>query len=149
ATGSFGTSINGQTFQKEAVLTFNGYQYAAFWDAACKPAIARRELPDGAWQSIVFTDYSVSWSFSNNVHNVVTLGISPEDGTIHCSFDQHNTPLRIRRSAVGAATDPASVTWEAGLFGGTASALVAGEAISSVTYPEFFTTPQGRLQFCF
>ncbi len=148
-TGEFGTSINGHTYQQEALLTFNGYQYAAYWESGARPAIARRALPSGAWETIAFNDYTPGWSFANNTHNVATLGICPDDGTIHLSFDQHNTPLRIRRSAPGAATQPQSVAWSAALFGPTANQLVPGETIGSVTYPQLFATPQGKLQFCF
>lgn len=145
--GAYGTSMNGQTFQQEAVVSHNGYQYAAYFDASKRPAIARRALPNGAWERIVFNDYGPIGH--TDVHNVNVIGICPEDGTIHLSFDHHNSTLHYRRSVAGVATDPAQFSWNQSLFGSTTSQLEPGNSLAEVTYPQFFTSPQGKLQFCF
>lgn len=146
-TGAYGTSMNGQTFQQEGVISYNGWQYAAYFDASKRPAIARRSLPDGAWEQIVFNDYGpISHS---DVHNVNVVGICPEDGSIHLAFDHHNHPLRYRRSIAGVATNPAQHAWTQSLFSATTSQLEPGQSVSGVSYPQFFTSPQGKLQFCF
>lgn len=147
ATGDYGTCINGQTFQQEALVSYRGYQYAAYFDASRRPAVARRALPNGPWEKIVFSDYGpISHT---DVHNVNVIGICPEDGTIHLSFDHHVSGLHYRRSLPNVANNPASYTWTQSLFGSTTSALVPGNSLGSVSYPQFFATPQGKLQFCY
>lgn len=147
ATGAYGTSMNGQTFQQEALVSHNGYQYAAYFDASKRPGVARRALPNGAWERIVFNDYGpISHT---DVHNVSVIGICPEDGTIHISFDHHVSTMHYRRSVANAATNPAQFAWTQSLFGTTTSQLEPGNSLTGVSYPQFFTTPQGKLQFCF
>ncbi|MCF7222326.1 BNR repeat-containing protein [Marilutibacter chinensis] len=146
-TGAYGTSMNGQSFQQEGLVTFKGYQYAAYWDDSGALGIGRRALPDGDWETLVFDDYSIN---HNDAHNVNVVGISPEDGTIHLSFNHHNSPLRHRRSVPGLATDPENFAWTQNNFGPIRSELVPGMTITpDVTYPLFFTSPQGKLQFVF
>jgi hypothetical protein len=147
ATGAYGTSMNGQTFQQEALVSHNGYQYAAYFDASKRPGVARRALPNGAWERIVFDDYGPIGH--TDVHNVNVIGICPEDGTIHLSFDHHVSTMHYRRSVANVATNPAQFPWTQSLFGATTSQLEPGNSLTGVTYPQFFTSPQGNLQFCF
>ncbi|MEX0776098.1 MAG: BNR repeat-containing protein [Phycisphaeraceae bacterium] len=149
--GQFGTCFNGQTFQVDAVVTFGGWQYATYYDAKKRLCVARRQLPapdtsGGDWQRITFDDYTIS---HNDVHNVPVIGICPADGTIHLAFDHHNSPLHYRVSKAGAATHPDKTQWTAALFGPTTSQLVSGQMLDKVTYPLFFTMPDGRLQLYF
>jgi hypothetical protein len=145
--GPFGTCMNGQTFQQEGLVTFNGHQYAAYWDDSGHLAVGRRPLPDGAWETIVFDDYSIN---HNDAHNVTVVGVCPEDGTVHLSFNHHNSALRRRQSVPGMATHPRDFTWTQNNFGPTLSELAPGVSITpDVTYPLFFTSPQGKLQFVF
>lgn len=147
ATGAYGTAMNGQTFQQEAVVSHNGFQYAAYFDASKRPGVARRALPNGEWERIVFNDYGPI--NHTDVHNVHVIGICPEDGTIHVAFDHHVSTMHYRKSVAGVATNPAQFAWTQSLFGSTTSQLEPGNSLGSVTYPQFFTTPQGKLQFCF
>ena len=85
--------LNGNAFQQDAVTSFNGWQYAAFYsflaDAAPEPLyvhLARRQLPHGAWEVLVLDDYPQT---VDDGHNTVQLGICPGDGTIHLSYDHH------------------------------------------------------------
>ncbi|MGN6726867.1 MAG: BNR repeat-containing protein [Tepidisphaeraceae bacterium] len=154
----YGRAINGEAFQGQALTSFNGYEYAIYWvtDAATAPAahvaVARRKLPDGAWQ---VADLAAS-IFKNGVrkgthepfdaHNTCSIGICPADGTIHVAYDHHNNPLRYRASVLGAAARPASMRWDESLFAVERDELVAGQPISAVCYPYFERTPAGNLQ---
>jgi hypothetical protein len=75
------------------------------------------------------------------------MGICPNDGTIHLSFDHHGHSLHYRVSTPNLATDPTSFTWDASLFGPIHSDLISGDSISGVTYPRFWQTPSGDMQF--
>ena len=144
-TGPFGTCFNGQTFQQEAVLTLNGYQYAAYYADGGVLCLARRKLTDGPWQSLRFEDYRVT---HDDVHNVAALGICPGDGTIHLAYDHHVSTLHYRRSVAGLALRPETCDWDTGLFSKTTSKLT-GETLNRLTYPQFFSTPRGDLQLIY
>jgi hypothetical protein len=132
---SYSGLMNGESFQQDGITTSNGWQYAAFWDQSGYVNVSRRQLPAGAWQNIRLTDYRTT---STDSHNVICVGISPQDGTIHLAFDMHSNQFKYRRSNPGAA-------WAAGGFGAVRNSL-AGTAMPTVTYPQFFAAPNGTLQ---
>jgi putative BNR repeat neuraminidase len=134
--------MNGESFQQDGIVTYAGWQYAAFWDQSGYVNISRRKLPSGAWQNLRLTDYVTS---STDSHNVISIGISAQDGSIHLAFDMHSSVLRYRRSAAGTASAPDTATWAASAFGATVTTLT-GTAMSQMTYPQFLTAPDGTLQ---
>ncbi len=87
-------TINGNAFQQDALVTFNGWQYAVFYaskdvDGATEPLyvhLSRRELPGGKWGTIRFDDYPQT---VDDGHNTVQMGICPGDGTVHLAWDHH------------------------------------------------------------
>ncbi|MGW2515131.1 BNR repeat-containing protein [Streptomyces scopuliridis] len=141
--GAFGTTFNGQTYQNEALTSLNGWQYATYVNHEGRVCAARRRLPDGAWQRIVFGDYVID---HNDVHNVPVIGICPADATIHLAFDHHNSPLHYRVSQPDTAASGETVEWSEALFSATTSELVDGVKLTELTYPHFVTTPGGNLQ---
>lgn len=56
--------LNGESFQQDAIATFNGYQYAVWWVADAGNAyvrhatVSRRPIPSGSWESFALTDYN-------------------------------------------------------------------------------------------
>lgn len=143
--GAFGQCINGLSFQQDAVVTHAGYQYVGYYDGKRRVCLARRRLPTGDWGIIRFEDYDFK---SNDAHNVISIGICPKDGTIHLAFDHHGHPLHYRVSRKGAAGNRESVPWDASVFGPIRSELEDGKPIA-ITYPRFWQTPDGGLQFCY
>lgn len=143
--GSFGRRINGLSFQQDAVVTHGTHQYVGYYDAKRRVCLARRELPRGAWEVVRFGDYDFQ---SQDAHNVISLGICPKDGTIHLAFDHHGHPLHYRVSRKGVATEPRASAWGADLFSPVMSYLEPGKPIR-ITYPRFWQTPDGGLQFCY
>ena len=135
--------INAVHCQQDAVATHGQYQYVGYYDAKRRVCLARRKLPAGQWSIIHFTDYS---SDKNDDHNTICIGLCPKDGTIHLAFDHHIHPLHYRVSRKGVATHPESIKWEASLFGPVVSELEKGKPII-LTYPRFWQTPEGNLQF--
>ncbi len=142
--GRWGNYIHGKSYQQEALVTYQEWQYTTYYDAQRRLAVARRALPAGAWERIVFPDYIFH---GDDNHNVPVIGICPADGTIHLAFDHHNHPLRYRVSAKHAAADPAATAWEAALFGPVVDALVPGHPIARMTYPRFVAAPDRTLYF--
>lgn len=123
--GSFGNAINGKSFQQDAVATFNEYQYVGYYNSNRHVCIARRALPNGAWEKIELNDYDFK---SNDAHNTISIGICPKDGIIHLAFDHHNDPLRYRVSEKFVATNPGEIEWKSSLFGSVSSELEPGKS---------------------
>ncbi len=144
--GEFGPSINGQSFQQDALTSLGGWQYLGWYDDAGRVCLSRRRLPDGAWEHVRFDDYRFQ---SNDAHNVISIGVCAGDGTIHLAWDHHVNPLHYRRSAVGAALKPAETPWTAALFGPVTSELEAARPVRDVTYPRFIRAPGGAFQLCY
>lgn len=140
--GKFGISINGRTYQKDALASHNGYQYITYYNANRRVCISRRKLPWGNWETIQFLDYDFK---SDDSHNVVSMGICPNDGTIHLAFDHHVHPLHYRVSKKGLATNPEAMAWTAAAFGPIIDELEKNKPIR-ITYPKFWQTPEGNLQ---
>lgn len=73
--------LNGCAYQQDAIATCNGWQYACFY-ASLGPAneplyvhLARRQLPDGPWDTIVFDDYSQTTDDGHNTVQVRLTGL--------------------------------------------------------------------------
>ncbi|TFK51516.1 hypothetical protein OE88DRAFT_1680346 [Heliocybe sulcata] len=106
--------LNGESFQQDALVTFGSYQYAVHYvpdtaNASVRhPSLSRRTLSDsgtGDWVTATFADYDQT---DDDGHNIISLGISPGDGTLHLAYDQHDNPLVYRVSNPGLATQPPS-----------------------------------------
>ena len=128
-------------------MSFGGWQYVGYWDAERNLALARRELPAGAWQLLRFTDYQI---VGQDSHNAVAIGACPNDGTLHLAFDHHGSPLNYRRSIPGLALAPERYAWTPDHFGPVEDELVPSDGtLTKVTYPRFLPTPDGNLQLVY
>ena len=151
---TFGVAtVHGVTFQQDGVVTYKGWQYAAYYQSffngtrnVGRVSVGRRPLPGGTWQTFTFTDYDFTTVDS---HNDVVLGICAEDGTIHLSFDHHVATLKYRVSVPGLANSPTTTAWNASMFGLTKDRLNGSTAQTQVTYPRFIPTPSGKLLFTY
>lgn len=141
--GKFSSAINGRSYQKDALVSHMGFQYMAYYDQQRHVCLSRRKLPTGNWETIRFLDYPFQ---SNDAHNIISMGICPNDGTIHLAFDHHVDTLHYRVSRKGLATRPEQMDWDVTSFGPVLSELEKGKPIK-ITYPKFWPTPDGNLQF--
>lgn len=144
---SYGGYVNGESFQQEGIVSYGGYQYAAFWNTNRNVVLARRSVPlavgadFGEWEKFDFLDHELS---ADDAHNTISLGISPADGVLHLAFDHHNSPLHYRRSVPGLLTDPEGISWSADSFTGITSNLTGSGNVTLLTYPRFVTRPSGE-----
>ena len=144
------TSLEGSnfaSFQQDAIMTYNGYQYLTFWDKSANLSIARKRLPEGEWEIIRFADYRVSPNRVADNHYTISMGICENDGTIHIAFDHHNDPLHYKKSGPGLANKPEEMDWTQSSFGATQNFLLTGEPVNNITYPRFVSKPDGDLLF--
>ncbi|KAK3949392.1 hypothetical protein QBC32DRAFT_372828 [Pseudoneurospora amorphoporcata] len=150
--------LNAYAFQQDAIVTFWGYQYAAYWsnngpadgDTLCL-CVARRQLRPRSdapvqnndekayrWEVLELRDYMQT---VNDGHNTVSLGICPGDGTIHLAFDHHCDILRYRISRQHIATQPRAVSRHPDIFSATLDHLPripsTHKPLRDVTYPRF------------
>lgn len=139
-TGDYGMAINGQSFQKEALLSYKGYQYIAFYDANRYVCVARRCLQNNQLAVVRFP-HQLS---KDDAHNVISMGICPNDGTLHLAFDHHNADLHYIRSKKLLVNYPTKVRWELANFLPETNRL--DTEIEDLSYPQFVTTPTGNLQ---
>lgn len=144
ATGCYrmsGEQLSGGSFQQDALLTYNGYQYTVYYNATRNVCIARRKLPFGAWQEVVLSYRNTE----DDSHNVISMGICKNDGTIHLSYDHHNDDLHYCYSIQDLANDPENKPWTADSFSETTD--VMDKAVPNVTYPRFISMPDGNMLF--
>ncbi|WP_367138369.1 BNR repeat-containing protein [Saccharothrix sp. HUAS TT1] len=139
---SYDGLVNNNSFQ-DALITYNGHQYAAWYTSSRNAVVARRAL-GGSWQKAVLP-HRLS---ANDSHNVISLGISPQDGVLHVAMDTHNTRLHYSKSVAGLASQPGSHPWSPSLFG-TVQRTLGGVELGNMTYPQFVVTPEGALQFSY
>ena len=137
---SYGGYLNGESFQQDGIVSYQGYQYAAYWNTARHVVLARRELPSGTWSALEFSDYTNS---EGDAHNTISIGICPGDGTLHLAFDHHGSTLHYRKSVTGLLGSP-GMAWASTSFSAVTNRLVGSSALTLVTYPRFVTEPDGK-----
>jgi hypothetical protein len=138
---SYDGLVNNGSYQQSAILTQDGYQYAAWYAADRRAVVARRELPFGGWEKAVLP-HELS---TDDSHNTISLGLSPSDGRLHVAMDTHDSAVVYLKSESGLAT---SRRWSAAGFGAVRRTL-GGVELGGMTYPRFVVTPEGRLQFSY
>ncbi|GAB1415752.1 hypothetical protein MASR2M117_11580 [Paludibacter sp.] len=138
-----GEQLSGQQFQTDGIKTYKGYQYTVYYNQTRNVCIARRKLPSGKWQEIKLPYQNTA----NDAHNTISMGICHKDGSIHLSYDHHNSPLHYCYSieSAGSTNDPDNMIWNVNTFSATTN--VMDKAVPNVTYPRFITKPDGNLLF--
>lgn len=130
--GYAGTSVNTPVFRGSSIVSHGNHQFTSFYDKDGNIVVAKRQIGDSVW------DVKVS-QYKGNVtdaHNVISLGIDGE-GFLHLSFDHHGNPLKYVRSL------------EAGSLDLGEQESMTGRNEKDVTYPEFYTLPDGDLLFAY
>ncbi|MEU6032317.1 BNR repeat-containing protein [Streptomyces tauricus] len=142
---SYDGLVNNNSFQKNALLTHKGYQYAAWYTADRNAVVGRRALGASTW-STVKAGHTLRYDDS---HNVISMGVSKTDGRLHLHMDSHSDGFTYVKSVAGLMDNPAGLTWTASRFGAPRSTLDGLALTSQFTYPQFVSTPEGRLQLSY
>ncbi|MEV0389701.1 BNR repeat-containing protein [Nonomuraea sp. NPDC050643] len=145
---SYDGLVNQATFQQDGILTHGAHQYAAWYTADRSAMIARRAYAGaaqpGPWQTVKLPHRLTV----NDSHNVISLGVSRQDGRLHVAMDTHNSAVHYVRSAPGLIAAQNAPAWTLSQFGPVQRAL-DGVALGDITYPQFLATPEGRLQLSY
>src|SRR5207253_2464266 len=113
-----------------SVVTSDGFQYVAFYDAQCRVMLAKRKTGATQWE-VRQTPYTGN---AQDAHNAISIMVDGA-GVLHVAWDHHNNRLHYARS-----TAPGSLELD-----GETSMIGRGE--DSVTYPEFHRLANGDLLF--
>lgn len=136
--------INVVANSRNAIASFNGYEYAAFYggDAALTNGyryvcVARRPSGGSTW-STVRTGYSVSNSVIADDHCSISIGVDG-NGYMSIAFGTHAAPMRY----ITTTTKVDTAAWTSLSFRATAN---FGDplATNAVTYPEFYNIPGSK-----
>ena len=125
-------SVNAVVFRKNSLVTHEGYQYIAFYDAAGRVVLGKRRSGATQWQ-LMPTRYLGN---ARDAHNSISIMVDGA-GFLHVAWDHHNGRLRYAR---GTAPGALSLGLEAAM---------TGRDEASVSYPEFYRMPQGGLLFLY
>lgn len=132
APGYASTSVNTAIFRTNSLVTKDSIQYIAFYDPDGYVTLGRRVLGTDEW-TIQRSQYKGNVV---DAHNVISIMIDGDD-YVHASFNHHGDSLHYCRS-----THPGALTL------GELEPMV-GTQESDVTYPEFYTLPNGDILFAY
>ncbi|MGW1166761.1 BNR repeat-containing protein [Streptomyces sp. NPDC002550] len=142
---SYDGLVNNNSFQKNGLLTYKGHQYAAWYTATGNAVVARRAAGGGTWSTVTLAHVLKA----SDSHNVISMGVSRLDGRLHLDMDSHSDGFFYVKSVAGLLDDPASTPWSPSVFGPVQTSLDGLALTSQFTYPQFVSTPEGRLQLSY
>ncbi len=125
-------SVNVTVFRKNSLVTHQGVQYAAYYDAERYVVLARRRVGAQEW-TVQRSQYQGK---ADDAHNSISI-MADGAGFLHVAWDHHDNPLRYARG-----TAPGSLVL------GAQQAMV-GRDEQAVSYPEFYRMPDGGLLFLY
>ncbi|GGR83255.1 hypothetical protein GCM10010269_22970 [Streptomyces humidus] len=142
---SYDGLVNNNSFQKNGLLTYNGHQYATWYTSTGNAVVARRVLGDTTWPTVTLPHRLKS----SDSHNVISMGVSRSDGRLHLNMDSHSDGFFYVKSVAGLLDDPAATAWTSSVFGAVQTTLDGLALTPQFTYPQFVSTPEGRLQLSY
>ncbi|MFF9623391.1 BNR repeat-containing protein [Streptomyces griseosporeus] len=142
---SYDGLVNNNSFQKNGLFTYNGHQYAAWYTASRDAVVARRALGASTWSTVTLPHRLKA----DDSHNVISLGVSRVDGRLHVNMDSHSDGFFYVKSAAALLDRPTTTAWTSAAFGAVQTTLDGLALTSQFTYPQFVSTPEGRLQLSY
>ena len=126
------TSINAVIFRKNALVTHQDTQYVAFYSNDAALMLGKRRLGTTAWE-IHQTQYQGN---VRDAHHAISIAVDGA-GLLHVAWDHHGHPLRYSQGV------------RPGTLELTDEMPMIGSKEEQVTYPEFYTLPNGDLLFLY
>ena len=119
-------------FRGSSVVTHGDMQYVAYYDPEGCVMLAKRKHGSDDW-TVRRSQYKGN---VNDGHNVISIGVDG-NGVLHASFDHHGNPLRYCRGVAPGSLELGELE------------PMTGEDEQDVTYPEFYSMPDGDLIFAY
>ena len=130
--GYAATSVNTAVFRGSSVVSNDSAQFVSFYDPQGYVILGKRNFGDST-----FTLHNTGYKGKvEDAHNIISLGIDGA-GYLHMAFDHHGDPLKYCRSISPASLEMGELI------------PMTGENEINVTYPEFYTMPDGNLLFAY
>lgn len=126
------TSVNTTIFRQSSIVTHGDTQYIAYYDTACYLTVGKRQAGASGW-TLLRSAYK---GRCEDAHNGISIGVDGH-GYLHVAFDHHGHKLKYCRSLV-----------PGGLALGEKQPMT-GLDEEDVTYPEFYSLPDGDLLFAY
>ncbi|MFD8717420.1 BNR repeat-containing protein [Streptomyces sp. NPDC059629] len=142
---SYDGLVNNNSFQKNGLFTYKGYQYAGWYTSTGYAVIGRRVLGGSSWSTVTLSHQLKS----SDSHNVISMGVSKVDGRLHINMDSHSDGFFYVKSVAGLLDNPGSTSWTSAVFGSIQTSLDGVSLTSQFTYPQFISTPEGKLQLSY
>ncbi|RPE46215.1 putative BNR repeat neuraminidase [Streptomyces sp. Ag109_O5-1] len=142
---SYDGLVNNNSFQKNGLFTYKGYQYAGWYTSTGYAVIGRRVLGGSSWSTVILSHQLKS----SDSHNVISMGVSKVDGRLHINMDSHSDGFFYVKSVAGLLDNPGSTSWTSAVFGSIQTSLDGVPLTSQFTYPQFISTPEGKLQLSY
>lgn len=139
---SYDGLVNNNSFQKNGLLTYKGYQYAAWYTSTGNAVVGRRALGASSWSTVTLSHVLKA----SDSHNVISMGVSKVDGRLHLNMDSHSDGYFYVKSLAGLLDNPGTTGWTSSVFGPVQTSLDGLALTSQFTYPQFVSTPEGKLQ---
>lgn len=136
--------FNRASFDQDKLVSLGDFQYGLYWSADAALVLFRRDLRDDSIQKVSLP-YGLTINPRDGHRNTV-VGLSPEDGRLHLSWDHHNNDLRYTKSRAGFLTSPPGEINPDDFE--PAQPLTQG-APQKVTYPRFFNDQNENLYFIY
>ncbi len=132
AEGWASNSVNAVVFRKNSLVTHGDIQTIAFYDKDRYVVLGHRKLGAKAWV-VKRTQYQGN---AADAHNSISIMVDGA-GILHMAWDHHNHKLRYARSLAPGSLDVGE------------QLPMVGMDEASVSYPEFYRLPNGKLLFCY
>lgn len=132
APGYSGTSVNTAIFRANSIVTHGDTQYVCFYDPEGYVTLAKRKLKSTDWE-VKRTQYKGN---VKDAHNVICMGVDG-NGFLHVAFDHHGNKLNYVRSVDAGSLEMGNLQ------------PMTGIDEDNVTYPEFYSLPDGDLLFVY
>ncbi|MGW2235053.1 BNR repeat-containing protein [Streptomyces sp. NPDC001759] len=142
---SYDGLVNNNSFQKNGLLTYKGYQYAVWYTSTGNAVAGRRALTASSWSTVTLSHVLKT----SDSHNVISMGVSKVDGRLHLNMDSHSDGYFYVKSVAGLLDNPATTAWTSSVFGAVQTSMDGLALTSQFTYPQFVSTPEGRLQLSY
>ena len=154
---TYGRAINGISFQTRILPKFDGYEYTAWYDTTGSGTttqtiwLARRSVTNtmvGPWEKFNTGSTFINGKSSWDAHDIVSLGISPVDGTLAFRVGYARTYVALPPLRHGPLHHEQSRVGNAGMMNPEQNWLVnSSSPVGNVTYPMFLNNPSGALIF--
>ena len=123
-------SINTVVFRKNALCTYKDVQYISYYNNEGAVVLGKRKLSSTKWE-LITTDFRGN---VDDAHNSISIMVDG-GGFLHLAWNHHNNLLHYSKSL-----KPGSLQMSGEL-------PMTGFHETAVTYPEFYSLPDGNLIF--